>query len=336
MNRDEWHEEMSRMDEAIDREAAFDEKVDAARAFAQELSCDAINSTPQDIDWRTEAMGEDMEGWTSYEAEECPDCGRDVVVSMLGEHQHRDIEPQIEVHDTPAEGSDFHCISCGHEFEVEYKTGEDYSFEVWECPECHTEHWEDLEERNGCTGYINSEGPMMNYWYPVKISDCEQAARLISHLPLCVVEFADGRTGLALTGGGMDLSPQICQAFIALGYLPPVHFSNLPHFAGWEKYESWVELVVCCQRSAEVERSRNDNRLSHLDDMLSKMRKAVGPEHEHAVVGTKSGRFQCSQPNQSNKPKASMYCTCDNPQPKHVVFDTFEYDKCEACGKEIQ
>ena len=110
----------------------------------------------------------------------------------------------------------------------------------------------------------------------MQIDDGVQAAKLISHLPLCVVEFRDGRTGLALTGGGMDLSPQICQAFIALGYLPPVHFGSLPRFAGFENYKSWVELIVCCQRSAEVQRRWGEGKLETLDDMLASMRKAVG------------------------------------------------------------
>lgn len=32
----------------------------------------------------------------------------------------------------------------------------------------------------------------------------------------------------------------------------------------------------------------------------------------------------------------SIYCCCASPVAKHVVFDTFEYDKCETCGKEIK
>lgn len=77
---------------------------------------------------------------------------------------------------------------------------------------------------------------MMNYWYPVEITDVEEAAKKIVHLPLCVVQVKDDddelETGLALTGGGMDFSWEICEAFIRLGYAPPLHFADLPGIAG--------------------------------------------------------------------------------------------------------
>jgi hypothetical protein len=63
-------------------------------------------------------------------------------------------------------------------------------------------------------------------------------------------------------------------------------------------------------------------------------------------VGTQSGRWQGDKPNVANGPgeqaelkvaaQHSIYCCCASPVAKHIKFDTFEYDKCEACGKEIQ
>jgi len=77
-----------------------------------------------------------------------------------------------------------------------------------------------------CDGYVSAaEGPMMSYHYPVKLDGtAEDAARKIAHLPLCVIEWPNGGYSLALTGGGMDLSWEICEAFMHLGQLPPVHF----------------------------------------------------------------------------------------------------------------
>lgn len=68
-----------------------------------------------------------------------------------------------------------------------------------------------------------ADGPMMNYFYPVSDysrTGLEQDAAKIADLPLCVVEIGDER-GLALTGGGMDLSWEIAEAYVRLGYYPP-------------------------------------------------------------------------------------------------------------------
>ena len=113
------------------------------------------------------------------------------------------------------------------------------------------------EIENECDGWVSeADGPMMNYWYPVEIDDCQEAAHKLVHLPLCVVEFSDGRTGLALTGGGMNLSWEICEAFIAIGYLPPVYFSDLPVMADKRLDEKNRLTLAACIRSNEVMRQR--------------------------------------------------------------------------------
>lgn len=176
------------------------------------LNCDAIDVTPQTIDW-SETMGENMEGWRAFEAFTCDECGSTVVSSSLGENECRDLLHEITV--TEEDGSEG-------------------------------------EERNQCRCTIHNEGPQMNYWYPVKLNDCNDAAELISHLPLCVVEFEDGRTGLALTGGGMDLSWEICEAFIALGYFPPLHFCDLPRMGSRGKSDSDKATISACMESCRI------------------------------------------------------------------------------------
>ena len=196
------------------------------------LSCDAVDSKPIDIDW-SEALGENMEGWTAYEAFECDECGREVVCSQLGEDEHRCIEPEITVTDED-----------GDEEEVE----------------------------NECAGYLCFEGPMMNYWYPVKIDDCQEAAKAIADYPLCVVEFQDGQTGLALTGGGMDLSWEICGAFVALGYLPPAHFCDLPDMAGKVWNKRTARIVKACKESCECAARWAEGKARRLDAMEKKLK----------------------------------------------------------------
>lgn len=78
-----------------------------------------------------------------------------------------------------------------------------------------------------------ADGPMMNYFYPVSDytpGDMRDWAAKVADLPVCVVEIGDER-GLALTGGGMDLSWGIAEAYVRLGYYPPV-WLDLPAMSG--------------------------------------------------------------------------------------------------------
>lgn len=79
---------------------------------------------------------------------------------------------------------------------------------------------------------ITSEGPMMSYWYALyRVPDPVSLARDLAGLPLCVVN-VEGTDGLALTGGGMDLTWEIAEAFMIAGYLPPADHLDLPRMAG--------------------------------------------------------------------------------------------------------
>lgn len=123
---------------------------------------------------------------------------------------------------------------------------------AWRCPKtgCAVNLTEQDIEDDG-------EGPMMNYYYPLPDlrrvgDDPHEAASRIADLPLCVVEFQDGGYALALTGGGMDLSWEICEAFTRLGFLPPVHFADLPAMTGYPRTEEHRYTIQACVRSAEV------------------------------------------------------------------------------------
>lgn len=105
---------------------------------------------------------------------------------------------------------------------------------------------EDLD----CTSMAYASGPMMGYWYPVNIFKPEEAAKKIAHLPLCVVVFDDGRTGLALTCEGMDFSWEICAAYVALGYLPPLQFCDLPSYD--RKDSDTQQIIDACIETCTV------------------------------------------------------------------------------------
>lgn len=134
----------------------------------------------------------------------------------------------------------------------------------WVCPKEECEHFGQTVEPHE----HGAEGPMMNYHYPLPHDFARwgwyEAAEQIRDLPLCVVYFEnEGDYSLALTGGGMDLSWQICEAFMRLGYLPPVHFANLPGMAGTGDRPDERKVVEGCVRSleewAEIEQRRSRN-----------------------------------------------------------------------------
>jgi hypothetical protein len=105
---------------------------------------------------------------------------------------------------------------------------------------------------------FDGHGPMMNYYYPVDSYgfDPHEAARALAHLPLCVVEIDGDKYGLALSGGGMDLSWEICEAFMRIGSLPPVHFCELPAMAGrgTSARDRWI--LSGCRRSLQFKKNQ--------------------------------------------------------------------------------
>ena len=130
--------------------------------------------------------------------------------------------------------------------DFDWSTGYGETWEFHEASRCETcgaivvghggEKHCDADDETECDGYLpENEGPMMNYYYPLPnySGDVTEDAKRLVDLPVCIVEFLDGGAyALALTGGGMDLSWEICEAFMALGYWPPAHFCDLPLFAG--------------------------------------------------------------------------------------------------------
>ena len=131
--------------------------------------------------------------------------------------------------------------------------------EGYKCPEC----GEELQEYDTLEA---GDEPMMNYRYPVELpygTSPEQAALALAraHVALCLVYFDqeadywgdEHSYYLALTGGGMDFRWDICQAYIAIGLLPPVHFCDLPDFAGTDYARPEVRATVeACLESCNI------------------------------------------------------------------------------------
>lgn len=116
--------------------------------------------------------------------------------------------------------------------------------------------------------------PMMNFIYPVILDNAltgqdlspDEAQSRLDGLPVVVVwvdqphnVFDNEHYYLALSGGGMDLSWEICEAYIRLGQLPPVYFCDLPAMAGRGTSEQDQLIIAACKRSVEVAQLRLGN-----------------------------------------------------------------------------
>ncbi len=120
--------------------------------------------------------------------------------------------------------------------------------------------------------------PMFNYAYPLPDEyelNLSRARKALKHYALTVVSLADhDRYYLVLTGGGMDMSWDICGAYIALGFYPPARFCRLPEMAGDRLTPEKQAVIEACRRSLRavtgwVERSLDD--LYRLEVEMSKV-----------------------------------------------------------------
>lgn len=119
--------------------------------------------------------------------------------------------------------------------------------------------------------HTDVEGPGMSYWYPLPRNDYSTGelrwmAEAIVDLPLCLVYLDhEGKYGLALTGGGMDLSWEIAEAYIRLGYLPPLAFIDLPSFADLKLNERTQTVIAAFRETIKVMRKRLEWQADKLD-----------------------------------------------------------------------
>lgn len=126
---------------------------------------------------------------------------------------------------------------------------------------------------------LDSISPMMNYWYPLPddfdqdIKPADGATILQKYVCLTLVQnLKTDEYGLALTGGGMDLSWDICEAYMRLGYLPPVHFCNLPNFAGMKFNNKTRWVIAGCSRSLKLAKREANWQLSKLKHLRQELK----------------------------------------------------------------
>lgn len=167
-------------------------------------------------------------------------------------------------------GEQIYDLSCpNREHHEKYGTG-------W-----HTEYncteldGEKIEAYQGCptceddSGYLE---PMMNYVYPLDYDGMvteEKRIKITTETSCILVENNEtGEWVIALTGGGMDLSPQIAYAFfIAQKWLPLDLIRDLK--SGWCKdslsEEKFKELWTVVKDQLKMEKSRFAEALKNWD-----------------------------------------------------------------------
>lgn len=132
------------------------------------------------------------------------------------------------------------------------------------------DEWDALFEEDPMVN--GAEGPRMNYWYPCEVVEDNpvQAAYILRGTPLCVVE-VDGNWGIALTGGGMDLSWDIVLAYVLLGQLPPTHYAgSLRGMPDLGRPDVEHMLIRACLRSLDVAADRLRSAYDQLADSASR------------------------------------------------------------------
>lgn len=126
------------------------------------------------------------------------------------------------------------------------------------CPECDGEGVVD-----GDADY-DSWSPMMNYIYPLPGS-FEVPDDVMDKLNNTTIVCIDDNYYLALTGGGMDLSWEICESYINLGYYPPAHFCCLPRMAGRGTSSGDKAILAYCRESLRIKQRWDANDLNSLE-----------------------------------------------------------------------
>jgi len=160
-----------------------------------------------------------------------------------------------------------------NEHEVGSDEGNYNYFEFVECLGCQKDMLavDGLVEEHGKCDWHQGYPPAMNYYYPLPprvCTDVARAARRIKHLPLVLVQFDgdDDQWGLALTGGGMDMAWEICEAFMRLGLLPPTHF-ELPAMCGRGSSSTDRWILRAYRRACRIQRQWLKRRIERTGDV---------------------------------------------------------------------
>jgi len=112
--------------------------------------------------------------------------------------------------------------------------------------------------------------PIMNYVYPlpddfeIEGKELKKLVKKMSGITVIYLTDEDGYF-LALTDGGMDLTWEICEGYIILGYLPPAYLCRYLRSMPRTKLNSRTKRVLAaCRRSLLWQKSQIETALRDL------------------------------------------------------------------------
>ena len=113
--------------------------------------------------------------------------------------------------------------------------------------------------------------PLCNFLYPLPnlLVDPATAQSRLFGLNVVVV-LVDEEPYLALSACGMDLSWDICRAYMVLGYYPPIHFCDLPDM-GLSHDRKELEIISAMVTSLDFSRSHLSHSISRLRELETRM-----------------------------------------------------------------
>lgn len=117
--------------------------------------------------------------------------------------------------------------------------------------------------------------PVMNAFWPCEVAygldDGVAAARIEAYAGPVTLVTVDGDQGLALTGGGMDLSWNLAAAYVCCGQIPPLCLlAALPRYAGGPNVPRPVaEIILACLSKAADGLESRARRLREERDQLA-------------------------------------------------------------------
>ncbi|PWC98028.1 hypothetical protein TSO5_03210 [Azospirillum sp. TSO5] len=209
------------------------------------------------VDWQ-ELRGDDLEGVQII----LPKITRDVLEQYNAEIDEFDEADWLE--DNPAEDfatEDERSAAMAKEKQEFDESALDDAIERFKESDAHHE-WADTFE------------PMMNYFWPVELGygvELEEAATMIDQHAGCAtlvyVESLDTH-GIALSGGGMDLSWDLAAAYLCCGCVPPLNIlSGLPHMK--ERSNEVIKHIVevCIPKAAEFMEDRANSLRDHANKL---------------------------------------------------------------------
>jgi hypothetical protein len=248
------------------------------------LAYDFLSAQSRSVDWDV-ARREDDEGVTVH----LPEITADVLAEYGSEPEAFDaddwLEDNLESYLTPAQLETFTAraetdedslddwLRANWRYQLSADTIAQVEADMAAAKEEHDEEAleqavQDFEHSDGWYEWKDSFEPAMTFIWPCnpyRISD-QDAATLINELAgstsLVTITPPDDSSedetqGIVLTGGGMDLSWDICAAYICCGQIPPVRLlSGLPSFAGHNMSPMAKAILECMDLAADALESR--------------------------------------------------------------------------------